>query len=141
MNKIYYPTIANADKILQLSWPMSVDVPNEIGILREESCLGLAAQSVDEGSVGEEALLIFGGSQLSEQLLHIPLGDLITEVGQQVLKLSNHHGAVAVFVVQLQQLNVVVVVARGVGGILGLGDLGDNVVKLGELLALLISLS
>ena len=24
MNKIYYPTIANADKILQLSWPMSI---------------------------------------------------------------------------------------------------------------------
>merc|ERR1712002_668158 len=95
----------------------------------------------DLGSVGEEALLIFGVSQLGEQLLHILLGDLITQVGQQVLKLSNHHGAVAVFVVQLQQLNVVVVVARGVGGILGLGDLGDNVVKLGELLALLISLS
>merc|ERR1712168_1456716 len=24
LNKIYYPTIANADKILQLSWPMSI---------------------------------------------------------------------------------------------------------------------
>merc|ERR1712211_196508 len=42
-------------------------------------------------------------------------------------------------VVQLEQLDDVVVVAGGVGGVLGLLNLGHDVVKLGELLAFLVS--
>merc|ERR1712072_38973 len=36
--------------------------------------LGLASQPVDEGHVGEHAVLILGVADLSEHLLHIPLG-------------------------------------------------------------------
>jgi hypothetical protein len=45
-----------------------------------------------------------------------------TQVGENVLELSQHHGAVLVLVVQLAQLNVVVVVTLLVGGSLGLVD-------------------
>ena len=77
--------------------------------------LGLAGESVKEGHVGEHAILILGVAKLSEQLLDIVLGHLITEVAQDVVELSQHHGAVAVFVVQLQQLQVVSVGSLGVG--------------------------
>lgn len=103
--------------------------------------LGLAGESVDEGCVGEEAVLVLGVAQLSQQLLDVLLGDLVTHVGQQVLQLSQHHGAVVVLVVQLQQLDEVVVVAGGVGGLGGLLHLADDVVELGELLALLVDLA
>jgi len=103
--------------------------------------LGLAGESVNEAHVGEHAIFIFGITELSEQLLDILLGDLISKVAEDVVKLSKHHGAVAVFVVELEELNIVVVGSLGVrGGNSGL-DLLDNIIVLGELLALLISLS
>merc|ERR1719167_1001803 len=82
--------------------------------------LGLAAQSVDEGSVGEESVLILGVGKLSEKLLDIFLGDFVTKVGKDVLEFSEHHGSVAVFVSV---------------------DLLNDFVELGELLAFLIGLS
>merc|ERR1719347_1448595 len=51
------------------------------------------------------------------------------------------HDAVLVFVVQLQQLHVVGVGSLAVGGLQGLLDLGDDVVELGELLALFVGLA
>merc|ERR1711936_212454 len=73
--------------------------------------------------------------------LDVVLGDLVTEVAEDVVQLSQHHGAVAVLVVQLEELQVVVVGALGVGG----GDSGlallHDIVVLGELLALLVGLS
>ena len=103
--------------------------------------LGLAGESVNEAHVGEHAIFIFGITELSEQLLDILLGDLISKVAEDVVKLSKHHGAVAVFVVELEELNIVVVGSLGVrGGNSGL-DLLDDIIVLGELLALLISLS
>jgi hypothetical protein len=103
--------------------------------------LGLAGQPVNEGCVGEESILILRVAELGEQLLDILLGDLVTQVGQQVLQLSKHHGAVAVFVVQLEQLNEVVVVTLRLGSGQASVYLGDNVVELGEFLAFLISLA
>merc|ERR1719167_514946 len=103
--------------------------------------LGLAAQSVDEGSVGGESVLILGVGKLSEKLLDIFLGDFVTKVSKDVLEFSEHHGSVAVFVVELEELNVVVVGSGGVRGVLGSVDLLDDLVKLGELLAFLIGLS
>merc|ERR1719474_1602382 len=103
--------------------------------------LGLASKPVDKWHVGKESILIFWVSELSEKLLDIFLGDLITKIGKNVLKLSKHHGSVVVFVVQLKKLNVVVVGSGGVGGALGSIDLFNNFIKLGELFALLISLS
>merc|ERR1719232_631942 len=71
--------------------------------------LGLAGESVNEAHVGEHAIFIFGITELSEQLLDILLGDFISKVAEDVVKLSKHHGAVAVFVVELEELNIVVV--------------------------------
>jgi hypothetical protein len=45
-----------------------------------------------------------------------------TQVAEDVLELSEHHGAVLVLVVELAQLNVVVEVSLTVGGLLGLVD-------------------
>merc|ERR1719219_1220839 len=103
--------------------------------------LGLAGQSVQEGHVGEQAVLVLGLAQLSEQVLHVGLGDLVTEVAKDVVQLGQHHSAVAVLVVELQQLQVVVVASLGVGGGHGGLHLLHNIVVLGELLALLVGLS
>merc|ERR1712107_215206 len=103
--------------------------------------LSLASQSINEAHVGEHAILILRIAKFSKKLLDILLGDLITKIAEDVVKLSKHHGAVAVFVVELEELNIVVVGSLGVrGGNSGL-DLLDNIIVLGELLALLISLS
>ena len=106
-----------------------------------EKALGLASQPVKEGHVGEESVLVLGVADLGEHLLHVLLGDLVTQVGEDVFQLSQHHGAVLVFVVQLQQLHVVGVGSLAVGGLQGLLDLGDDIVELGELLALLVGLA
>ena len=103
--------------------------------------LRLAAQSVDKGCVGEHAVLVLGVAQLGHQLLDVLLGDLVAQVGEDVLQLGQHHRAVVVLVVQLEQLDVVVVVAGGLGGVLGLLHLGDDLVELAELLALLVGLA
>merc|ERR1712018_487843 len=103
--------------------------------------LGLATQPVQEGHVGEQTILVLGVAQLSEQLLDIVLGHFVTEVAEDVVKLSEHHGAVAVFVVELEELQVVSVGSLGVRGGNGGLDLLDDIVVLGELLALLVSLS
>ena len=103
--------------------------------------LGLASQSVKEGHVGEQTVLVLGVAQLREQLLHVVLGDLVTQVAEDVVELGEHHGAVAVLVVQLQQLEVVTVGALGVGGGHGGLHLLHHVVVLGELLALLVGLA
>ena len=63
---------------------------------------------------------------------------IFTKVGKDVLQLGEHHGAVAVLVVQLAQVHVVLVAAAAVGGGLGLLDLLHDLVELGELLALFI---
>merc|ERR1711920_123943 len=103
--------------------------------------LGLAAEPVNKGGVGEEAILILRISNLSEKFLDHILGDLITKVGQDVVKLSKHHGAIGVLVIQLHQFNVVSIGALGIRGSNGSLDLGNNLIKLGKLLALLISLA
>ena len=103
--------------------------------------LGLAGETVKEGHVGEESVLILRVADLSEHLLHILLGDLVSKVAQDVVELSEHHGAVLVFVVQLQELEVVVVCSLAVGGLQGRLNHADDIVELGELLALLVGLA
>merc|ERR1711976_170767 len=103
--------------------------------------LGLASQSVQEAHVGEHAILVLGVTELSKQLLDISLGHLVTEVAQDVVQLSQHHSAVGVLVVELQQLQVVTVLSLGVGGGNGSLDLLDNIIIPGKLLTLLISLA
>merc|ERR1719250_295982 len=60
--------------------------------------------------------------------------------GKDVFKLSKHHCSVAVFVIQLEKLNVVMVGSRGVRSSFGSIDLLNNVIKLGKLLSFFISL-
>merc|ERR1712212_31258 len=103
--------------------------------------LGLASQPVEEGHVGEQTILILGVTELSEQLLDIVLGNLVTEIAEDVVELRQHHGAVAVLVVELEELQVVVVGALGVGGGNSGLDLLHHIVVLGELLSLLVSLT
>merc|ERR1740128_1318419 len=81
--------------------------------------LGLASQAVEERHVGEQTVLVLRVADLSEHLRHILLGDLVSEVAQDVVELSEHHGAVLVFVVQLQELEVVGVCSLAVGGLQG----------------------
>eukprot|EP00091_Calanus_sinicus_P015942 TRINITY_DN34_c0_g1_i31.p2 TRINITY_DN34_c0_g1~~TRINITY_DN34_c0_g1_i31.p2 ORF type:complete len:103 (-),score=21.88 TRINITY_DN34_c0_g1_i31:37-345(-) len=71
--------------------------------------LGLASQSVNKWHVWEESIFILRVAKLSEKLLDIFLGDFISKIGKDVFELSKHHGSVVVFVIQLQELNVVVV--------------------------------
>merc|ERR1711920_41498 len=103
--------------------------------------LGLAAEPVNKGGVGEEAILILRIGNLSEEFLDLILGDLITKVGQDVVELSKHHCAIGVLVIKLHQLDVVGIGSLAVRGGNGSLDLGNDLVKLGELLALLISLA
>merc|ERR1712113_394509 len=77
--------------------------------------LSLASQSINEAHVWEHAILILRIAKFSKKLLDILLGDLITKIAEDVVKLSKHHGAVAVFVVELEELNIVVVRSLGVG--------------------------
>merc|ERR1711955_51198 len=69
------------------------------------------------------------------------LGDLVSQVAEDVVKLSQHHGAVGVFVVQLEELHIVVVCSLAVRSLDGSVALLYNLVKLAELLALLVSLA
>ena len=65
----------------------------------------------------------------------------LTQVGQDVFELSQHHGSVFVFVVQFAQFNVVMVVAMVFGGLQGSVDHGDDIVEAGEFLLLFFLLA
>merc|ERR1719206_1150929 len=80
-------------------------------------------------------------AKFGEKLLDIFLGDFISKIGKDVLKLSKHHGSVAIFVIELKELNVVVVGSGGVrGGLCGV-NLLDDIIELCEFLAFFISLT
>merc|ERR1712241_885620 len=96
--------------------------------------LSLAAQSVDEWSVWEETIFIFWIGQFSEESKSIFFGDLISQVGQDVFKLSQHHGSILVFVVQFAQFDVVMVVATHFWGLHGSLDHFDDFIEAGVLL-------
>merc|ERR1712130_648367 len=66
--------------------------------------LGLAGESVQEAHVWEHSILILWVTQLSKKFLDILLRNLISKIAEDVVKLSKHHGTIAVFVIQLQQL-------------------------------------
>ena len=79
---------------------------------------------------GDEALIVSGVAQLLHQALGLLLGQLLTEVRQQLEQLELQDGVVGIFVVQLKDLNEVVeatlvlgVLARLVHGEdIGLGE-------------------
>merc|ERR1712241_636935 len=69
----------------------------------------LAAQFVQEGSVGEETILILSTGQFIQKLGAVFLGDFIAHKRQEGFELSQHHGSIFIFVVQFAQLNVVMI--------------------------------
>merc|ERR1712236_57012 len=103
--------------------------------------LGLASQSVHKWHVREESVFILGVAQLSKQFLHIFLWNLITKVSKDVFQLRKHHCSVAVFVIKLEELHIVCIGSRGVGSVSCSLYFLDNIIKLGKLLSLLISLA
>ena len=65
----------------------------------------------------------------------------LTQVGQDVFELSQHHGSVFVFVVQFAQFNVVMVVAMIIWGLQGCIDHVNNIIEAGEFLVFFFLLS
>ena len=96
----------------------------------EENDLFLRDQSLEEGLVGEEAVLVLGVGELLEESLGVLLGNLIgyihkeektsfknqftfcmsllTQIGDEILELGQHHGTVLVLVVEFAQLEIIV---------------------------------
>merc|ERR1711992_318254 len=101
----------------------------------------LAAQFVQEGTVGEETIFILSSSQFIQKLGAIILGDFITHKRQESFKLSQHHGSILIFVVQFAQLNVVMVVTSVFWLLDGLLDKGYNLIEFAEFLLNIVSLS
>merc|ERR1712158_119573 len=106
-------------------------------------CIGylLAAQFVQEGTVGEETIFILSSGQFIQKLGTIILGNFITHKRQESFKFSQHHGSILIFVVQFAQLNVVVVVTSVFWLLDCLLDKGDNLVKFAVFLLNIVSLS
>merc|ERR1739849_67224 len=112
-----------------------------MGDLEEDANLCLAAKLVQEWRVREETILVLLASQLIKHLGGILLGDQVTHVAQNVLQLGQHHGAVLVLVIELAQLDKVVVVTNNLRLLQSLLDKADDLVKLAELLASIVSLA
>merc|ERR1712141_967598 len=73
-----------------------------------QSLLLGGAHLLQERLEGDEALIVGGVAQLLHQVLGLLLGQLLTEVDQQLEQLELQDGVVGIFVVQLQDLNEVV---------------------------------
>ena len=85
---------------------------------------------------GHETIVILGLAQLLHQGLGLLLGQLLSQVGQQLEQLVSDHGIVGIFVVQLEDLNEVVEATLILGVLGGLVDgegigLGDELGSLG----------
>ena len=84
-----------------------------------------------------EALIVSRVAQLLHQVLGLLLGQLLTEVHQQLEQLELQDGVVGIFVVQLQDLNEVVEATLVLGVLAGLvhGEdigLGQELLSLGD---------
>merc|ERR1719154_163690 len=71
--------------------------------------LCLSSQPINKRHIREESIFIFWITKFSKQFLNIFLWDFISKIGKDVFQLSEHHGSIAVFVIKLQQLNIVMV--------------------------------
>ena len=66
---------------------------------------------------------------------------MLTKIAQDVLELSQHHGAILVLVIELAELNEIVVVARVLGLLDGFIHEFDDLIKCAELLASVVGLT
>merc|ERR1712020_368756 len=96
-----------------------------------------SAHLLQERLEGDEAVIVGGVTQLLHQALGLLLGQLLTEVDQQLEQLELQDGVVGIFVVQLQDLNEVVEATLVHGVLAGLvhGEdigLGKELLSLGD---------
>merc|ERR1711936_646316 len=99
-------------------------------------CLLLgSAHLLQERLEGDEAVIVSGVAQLLHQVLGLLLGQLLTEVHQQLEQLELQDGVVGIFVVQLQDLNEVVEATLDLGVLAGLVH-GEDIGLGQELLSL-----
>merc|ERR1712029_808018 len=91
--------------------------------LERESVMRLlfgSAHLLQERLEGNEAVVVGGVAELLHQVLGLLLGQLLTEVHQQLEQLELQDGVVGIFVVQLQDLNEVVEATLVLGVLAGL---------------------
>merc|ERR1712020_89672 len=94
-----------------------------------------SAHLLQERLEGDEAVIVSGVAQLLHQVLGLLLGQLLTEVHQQLEQLELQDGVVGIFVIQLRDLNEVVEATLVLGVLAGLVH-GEDI-RLGqELLSL-----
>merc|ERR1711899_676290 len=96
-----------------------------------------SAHLLQERLEWNEAVIVSGVTQLLHQVLGLLLGQLLTEVHQQLEQLELQDGVVGIFVVQLQDLNEVVEATLVLGVLAGLvhGEdigLGEELLALGD---------
>merc|ERR1712004_615472 len=96
-----------------------------------------SAHLLQERLEGDEAVIVGGVAELLHQVLGLLLGQLLTEVHQQLEQLELQDGVVGIFVVQLQDLNEVVEATPVLGVLAGLvhGEdigLGEEFLALGD---------
>jgi hypothetical protein len=96
-----------------------------------------SAHLLQERLEGNEAVIVGGVAELLHQVLGLLLGQLLTEVHQQLEQLELQDGVVDIFVVQLQDLNEVVEATLVLGVLAGLvhGEdigLGEELLALGD---------
>merc|ERR1719464_563153 len=96
-----------------------------------------SAHLLQERLERNEAVIVSGVAQLLHQVLGLLLGQLLTEVDQQLEQLKLQDGVVGIFVVQLQDLNEVVEASLVLGVLAGLvhGEdigLGQELLSLGD---------
>merc|ERR1719447_242629 len=96
-----------------------------------------SAHLLQERLERNEAVIVSGVAQLLHQVLGLLLGQLLTEVHQQLKQLELQDGVVGIFVVQLQDLNEVVEATLVLGVLAGLvhGEdirLGEELLALGD---------
>merc|ERR1712117_228341 len=95
-----------------------------------------SAHLLQERLEGDEAVIVSGVAQLLHQVLGLLLGQLLTEVHQQLEQLELQDGVVGIFVVKLQDLNEVMEATLVLGVLAGLvhGEdigLGQELLSLG----------
>jgi len=69
--------------------------------------MGSSAHSSQEWFIGNETVVIFGVTALLDENVDLLSFELLTQRQQNVFELSQHHGAILLFVVKLQALNEV----------------------------------
>merc|ERR1711892_660957 len=93
------------------------------------------AHPLEEGDEWHESIIVSGVAELLHQALGVLLGQLLSEVGEELEELVLNDGVVVVFVVQLHDLNKVVEASLVLGVLAGL-EHGEDFVLAEDLLSL-----